>query len=464
MPLIPIGLWLALSVALVGCAVAPDNLGRYRWLLLAGVGIAVGGSIALAVTTPAGPLPRFYGGLTYDSLARLLLPPLWIGAGVAIGGALFLPSGRYEPSIGALATATATAGVLSANALLTIALLQAGALIVLAGLLAHDEGLAVHPLLNVATSLKFLTLSVVSSACLVMALLLSSFFELNQDRVELPRIIAAVLVVGFGLAAGAMPFYFHIPDLFDAAPALSSVSLAGPVQCLAFVYLLRTIGNGPWLLTDQHVSNALVGGALAGAVLASIMAFGQRRLNRILAFNAIREVGWIAFGLASASRAGWTGALIVLAIRCVAQPLLLVTARAAQQCAGEVELNKLGELAGLLPLMAFAWSAAAFASVGLPPAGSFWGLAALLRASAASGGLAVAAMLISGLLAFWRLGQVTHAVFWRRARAVVEGERRLSTAGLLFAAAGLALGVAGLLPRLLGTPTSQALAGFAFLR
>jgi formate hydrogenlyase subunit 3/multisubunit Na+/H+ antiporter MnhD subunit len=462
-PLGLIGLWLLLSLVLVACSTFPGSLHRLRWLLLAAVVVVLAVSITLVWRGQPELPPRFHGGLTFDEVAHLLLPPLWIGSAIAIATALFMPSGRYEPAIGALTAAAATAGVLSANALLTIALLQAGALIVLAGLLVHDEGLSGHPLLNVATSLKFLTLTVISGACLVMALLLANFYAINQDRLELTRIIAAVIVVGFGLAAGAMPFYFHLPDLFDAAPTLATVSLVGPMQCLAFVYLIRTIGNGPWLLTDEHVSNALIGGALAGALLASVLAFGQRRLNRVLAFNAMREVSWIAFGLASASRTGWIGALVLLAVRCVSQPVLLAAARVVQQRTGEAEVDKLGELAKVLPFVTFAWLAAAFASLGLPPAGTFWGLAALLRVSLAAGGLVTAALLASGLLGLWRLGQLTYAVFWRRARGFVDTAPQPLVSSWILAAAGASLVVAGVVPRLLQTSIDQLLAGFPFL-
>ena len=464
MPVALVGLWLVLSLVLVVCSAFPASLRRGRWPLLALVAAVLAGSLALAWRTSPEGLPRYHGGLTFDQLAQLLLPPLWTGVAIAIGAALFLPGGRYEPAIGALATAAATAGVVSANALLTIALLQACALIVLAGLLVHDEGLSGHPFLNVATSLKFLTLTIVSGACLVMALLLANFYAINQDRAELPRIIAAVLVVGFGLAVGAIPFYFHLPDVFEAAPTLATVALAGPMQCLAFVYLVRTIGNGPWLLTDHHVSDVLVAGGLGGALLAAVLAFGQRKVNRMLAFNAMREVGWIAFGLASASRAGWGGALLLLAVRCVGEPALLVTARAAQQRAGEVELDKLGELGKVLPWAAFGWSAAALASLGIPPAGSMWGLAALLRTAAGIGWLAAAALVLAGLLGFWRLGQVTYAVFWRRARSYVESAPGPQVAGWLMAVTGAGLLAAGFAPVLLRAPIDQLLAGLTFLR
>ncbi len=464
MLLILIGLWLGLGLLLVACSARPDLLLRARWMLALAVAGVLAGSLYLAWQGQVEPFTRWRSGLVFDGLAQLLLPPLWAGAALSILVALFTPNGRYEPAIAALSAAVGTAGVVSDNALLTVALLEAGALVILAGLLVHDQGLAGHPLLNIATSLKYLTLTIVSAACLVMALLLASFYTVNPDRAELPRIIAAVLVVGFGLAAGAMPFYFHVPDLFDAAPALDLTSLTGPLQCMAFVYLIRTAGNGPWLLTDQHVASVLAAGALGGSVLASVMAFGQPRLNRALAFNAIREVGWIAFGLAAASQAGWRGALILLAARCVAQPVLVLAGRLAQAQRETPELSKMGGLAAAMPFTAVAWCAASFSSIGLPPSVSSWGLASLLSASREAGPLAMAALLLSALLSLWRLGQVTYLAFWGPSAVVAEHRVEQPPAGWLLAAAGLGVGIGGVLPRLLQAPVDHLLAGFPFLR
>ncbi len=464
MPLALIGLWLVLSAVLVAVALVPNGFETYRWPVLLAVVVVLGGSIAIAYQTPVEPIPRWRGGLAFDSLAQLLLPAVWTGVAGATAVALFLPTGRYEPAIAALSSAAATAGILSANPLMTIALLEAGALIILAGLLVHDEGLMGHPLLNVATGIKFLTLTIVSTACLVMALLLASFFTLNPDRTELARIIAAVFVVGFGLAIGAMPFYFHVPDVFEAAPALATTSMAGPLQCLAFVYLMRTVSNGPWLLTDQHVSDVLMAGGLAGALLAAIMAFGQSRLNRVLAFNAIRELGWIGFGLASLSVSGWRGALILLSVRCVSQPLLVIVAKLVQSRRQEVELDKLGSLAKLLPLTTFGWCAGLFASVGLPPAASFWGLAALFGTAVANGRLAVFVLGLTGVLALWRMGQVTYAMFWRRSAAIAGVPPEAPAPSWALAALALGLGFAGVVPRVLDMPIGHVLAGIPFLR
>src|SRR5581483_2962352 len=316
-----------------------------------------------------------------------------------------------------------------------------GAVLVLAGLVVYSPRTEANPLLIVATALKFITLNVVGAACLVMALLLSTFYALNQDRLELPRIIAAVFVVGFGLAAGAMPFYFHYPDVFDAAPSLVTTSLIGPLQCLAFVYLVRTAGNGPWLLADNHVVGVLVFGALGGSVLAALLTFGQRTVNRVLAFNAIRETGWIVFGIASATVLGWTGALTFLAARTVSGPLLLAAVAFFQN-----HSVKLEGTARLLPIATFGWCVGVLATVGIPPAANFWGLRDLFRSSLVFGSSAPALLLLSALLALWRFGRLTATVFSGSPDAGTE--REPAAPSWVLGSLGFGILFAGVVPRL----------------
>jgi formate hydrogenlyase subunit 3/multisubunit Na+/H+ antiporter MnhD subunit len=463
-PLIPLGLWLGLSLLLIALALAPLEPRDFRWPVSCAVVVVLGGSLALVWGSQPDPLARWRGGFSFDELAHLLLPPLWTGMAGVLISSQFLHAGHYEPAIASLSTTAATAGILAGNALFMVAMLQAAALIILCGLLVNDQGLAVHPLLNVATALKYVTLTIVSAACLVMGLLLGAFYAINPDRLELPRIIAVLLVIGFGLAVGAVPFYFHIPDLFDAAPTLAIISFAGPLQCLAFTYLIRSAGNAPWLLADDHVAGVLVVGAAFGALLTSVMAFGQRRLNRLLAFNALREISWIMLGIASLSRAGWAGALIFLAGRCIAQPLLLIIASVAQARGGQAEVEQLGGLARVLPLATVAWIAAALASAGAPPTAGFWGLERLVQGSFGISPPMAILLLASAALAAWRLAHVTLRTFWGLLPQGANSAAEAPVPAWTFACTAGGLMFAGFVPRLLNTPVDHLLASFPFLR
>ena len=466
MSLPAIGAWLALALLLAAFALAPGGLERYRWLVTAAVVMTLAASLALAWGAAPQGFPHWQGALVFDDLAHFILPPLWTGISAAMLVCLFLPGTRYDLPLAALSTAASTAGILSANPLLAVTLLQASALLILAGLVIPAERPGGNALLSIATALKYITLTVLSAACLVMALLLANFFALNQDRIELPRIVASVLVIGFGLAVGAMPFYFHLPDICDSAPPITTAAMLGPLQALAFVYLIRTIGNGPWLLADDHVISVLAYGAAAGSTLAAILAVGQRRLQRVLAFNAIREIGWLALGIGSATRAGWNAALILLAVRCLGQPLLVSCGALFQSSGDETSSDGLAGAARLFPVATMGWCVGVLASVGFPPAASFWGVEALARAALLVGWPALVLLLGSGLLALWRFGQLTMPAFRASAAAsaIAGGGPELPPiAGVIGSlAVGLLLG--GVLPRLFTSPVNDVLSAFAFLR
>ncbi|MBV9119351.1 MAG: hypothetical protein JOZ39_01490, partial [Chloroflexi bacterium] len=485
-----VGAWLALSLILGGLAASRPGPAQTRWPATIAILATLAACLLLAWTAPIERFPHAQGALVFDALAQLLLPPLWTGTALAMAACLYLPSARYDVAIAAVSVAAATAGILSANPLLTVALLQASALFVLAGLVVHAERPGGNPVLSIATSIKYVTLMVVSAACLIMALLLANFYALNQDRTDLPRVIAAVLVTGFGLAVGAMPFYFHLPDILDSGPAATGIAMLGPLQTLAFVYLIRTLGNGPWLLADEHVVQVLTYGAAAGALVAGLLAFGQRRLPRLLAFNSIREVGWIALGIATASRSGWSGALILLGARCLIEPILVVAAAIVEQATGDLALSKLLGLGRLLPITALGWLVAAMGSVGIPPAMSFWGISDVVRGFSPAGAAGVGLLVASGALSLGRLAQVALAGLWKPVEnlplalpaagasspAELGSGRRVALRPVtrprlepllpasLLAVLAVGLLLAGLAPRLFSGPVAGTLNSFPFLR
>ena len=79
------------------------------------------------------------------------------------------------------------------------------------------------------------------------------------------------------------------------------------------------------------------------------------------------------------------------------------------------------------------------------------------------GALATLALLLSALLALWRLGQVTYSTFWGPSAIVAERSIETPSAGWIMAGAGGGLVFAGLVPRLLQAPIDQLLASFPFL-
>ncbi|MDE3077099.1 MAG: hypothetical protein KGJ86_16915, partial [Chloroflexota bacterium] len=207
-------LWLLLTLVLLASAQLAPSRQTYRTAAFVSVVVTLTIAYSLVWSTAATTMERWTSGLNFDNLGKLLLPPLWSILGITIIVALFTGAPKLFPALGAFMATVVTASLLSANALFLVAMLQVAVVVTLLGLFLGLDPHGPDAVLRLATSLKYLTLSVISGACLVVALLLISFYTLNHDRVELPRIIASLMVVGFGLAVAAIPFYFHLPDLF----------------------------------------------------------------------------------------------------------------------------------------------------------------------------------------------------------------------------------------------------------
>lgn len=457
-------LWLILTIVLFVVGKSDLTRGNYRLATTIAVGIALLISFVLVWTSVPSAMVAWGSGLTFDCLGLLLLPSLWTVLGVSLLFSAFTDVPRSTlPLIGFMGTIT-TAGLLSSNALFLVVMLQAGTLVIILGLFVGIGSRSSDAILRIATSLKYITLSVVSAATLVVALLLASFYAINQDRVELPRIIVSLLLVGFGLSVAAFPFYFHLPDLFDAAPPVISALLVGPLQTMAFVYLIRTFENGPWLLGDPHVTNVLALGGLGGALAAGIMAYGQTSLNRVLALTSVQEVGWIVFGLGSATVSGWTGALAFLSVRLVAKPLLVLAVGAAQQAIRERGSRQGVQLFSTSPAVAVTVAIGAMSLVGFPLTAGFWGLKPLFQAAGGIGGMTQVVFVASVLLAFATYLRIGRGLFGRPEKAAPPPPRHAWGASAMLAAAAAGVVVVGLVPSVMLGALSPVFASLPFLR
>ncbi|MHB8618937.1 MAG: proton-conducting transporter transmembrane domain-containing protein [Chloroflexota bacterium] len=465
-----IAIWLALGPLLLalgrlGIPFASAAL-SWRLLALALTAAALVASLVLGWTAPAVPFARWSQGLLFDSVARVLLPPLWIAAAAIISVSIYSEVGsRVLPALAAFVAAVATAGILSSSALLTIMAIQVGAFATLAGLLLGQGSQPADGLFRVATSLKFLTLSVVAASSLLVSLVLANFYSANQDHAELPRIVASLLVVGFGITVAAAPFYFHLPDLLDASPPVVSALLLGPLQCLAFVYVIRTFSSDPWLLADDHVSSILTVGALAGALLAGLLGLGQGGTVRLIAFSSVQEAGWLAFGLGSASTLGWQGSIALLAVRTVAKPMLLLsTGQILGPGPGRLQSVE-RKLWGSALLLTLVWCVGVGTTLGIPPAGGFWGMSRLIRESIALGPLPAGLLVASLALSVAAYGRVVVRPLRARLappRFSLARSEAVPTVVLVALAGGLV--VAGLLHGGFGANINYVVQGFPFLR
>ena len=238
----------------------------------------------------------------------------------------------------------------------------------------------------------YLAMTHLATAALVVAfaILASSsgstdFASFGRAAASLPPVgrdvVFALVLVGFGTKAGAIPFHVWLPRAHPVAPSHVSALMSG-VMIKAGIYGivrfgLEILGPGP-----EWWGILVLGIGVASAVLGVLYALMEHDLKRLLAFHSIENIGIILIGLGVALLAASHGAVALALVALTAalfhtlnhalfKSLLFLAAGSVQAAAGSRDLNLLGGLARVMPVTALAFGIGAAAISGLPPLNGF---------------------------------------------------------------------------------------------
>jgi hydrogenase-4 component B len=170
------------------------------------------------------------------------------------------------------------------------------------------------------------------------------------------RTTAEVLLLGgFAVKAGLVPFQVWLPRGYSAAPGPARAIMAGVCVNVAFYGMWRTlalVGRAPGWLTGA----LLVLGALS-ALLGIAHAAVQNRLSRVIAYSSIENTGLIVTGFGVALTGAATGdrrlvaagllaATLQVVAHTVAKSLLFTSSAGIEAATGHDDLEELRGSAG----------------------------------------------------------------------------------------------------------------------
>jgi hydrogenase-4 component B len=137
-----------------------------------------------------------------------------------------------------------------------------------------------------------------------------------------------LLLAGFAIKAGLVPFQIWLPRGYAAAPGPARAIMAGVCVNVAFYGMWRTLallGRAPgWL-----VGTVLVLGALS-ALLGIAHAAVQNRLSRVIAYSSVENTGLIVTGFGVALTGAAVGDRSLIAVGLLAATLQMVAHTAAK--------------------------------------------------------------------------------------------------------------------------------------
>ena len=158
------------------------------------------------------------------------------------------------------------------------------------------------------------------------SIMLASFAHVPGGAVRTTAYV--LLLTGFAVKAGLVPFQVWLPRGYAAAPGPARAIMAGVCVNVAFYGMWRTLallGRAPgWLVGGLLVLGAL--SALLGIAHAAV----QNRLSRVIAYSSIENTGLIVTGFGVALTGAATGDRRLLAAGLLAATLQIVAHTAAK--------------------------------------------------------------------------------------------------------------------------------------
>jgi multicomponent Na+:H+ antiporter subunit D len=164
--------------------------------------------------------------------------------------------------------------------------------------------------------------------------------------------------------------------------------------------------------------------ALVTMIVGILGAIAQTEIKRMLSFTLVSHIGYMIFGVALATTAGYAGAIFYTAHHITIQTTLFLVLGLVEVRAGSTSLARLGELAALSPLLGILFFVPAMNLAGIPPFSGFVGKVGLLDAGVQHGGV-LAYVLVGGgvvtsLLTLYAMAKVWNRAFWRPLRTEAD--------------------------------------------
>ncbi|MFD0961782.1 Na+/H+ antiporter subunit D [Paenibacillus chungangensis] len=296
-------------------------------------------------------------------------------------------------------------------------------------------------------SLKYILINILSSALFVAAIaylygvvgtlnmadLSQRVAEAGQDGVL--NVIAILFMIVFSLKAGLFLF-FWLPGSYSAPPAAITALFGALLTKVGLYALLRT-----FTLIFYHepsITHEWMGW-MAGATMA-LGAFGAlayKDIPRILNYNVVISIGFIAFGLTAANKDSLDGAVLYLVHDMLAKALLFILGGIVIAAARTTKLNGMGGLIKTYPYLGWMFFVTALAIAGIPPLSGFPGKMMILRGGLQNEQFWLAALsLASSFIVLYSLMRVFMSAFWGEERQVpvMSGKQQRA---MLIPAAGL---------------------------
>ncbi len=180
------------------------------------------------------------------------------------------------------------------------------------------------------------------------------------------------LFMGAIAKAGAMPLHSWVPAIaVPTHPPVMAFLPAALDKLLGIYFLARLVLDIFIIRTGSGLSLMMMIVGSATIIFAVMMALVQHNLKKLLSFHAVSQVGYMILGVGSGIPIAIVGGLFHMLNNAIYKGGLFLSAGAVEKRVGTTDLDKLGGLAGLMPVTFITTLIAALSISGVPPFNGF---------------------------------------------------------------------------------------------
>ena len=201
---------------------------------------------------------------------------------------------------------------------------------------------------------------------------LQAYIDQHPINAHMQDMIFLLLLVGFGILVGLVPFHSWAPPGYASAPPATAMLHAGILKKFAIYGLIRIAI--PMLHDGFQTCLPIILTLLAGNFLyAGFITLAQKELPTMIGFSSVMHMGYLFLGVACWNVIGVSGAVVLMVAHGLSAALLFGLSGEITHRSGENRFAELGGLAQRAPLLAVLFSFASMASMGVPGLANFAG-------------------------------------------------------------------------------------------
>ena len=237
---------------------------------------------------------------------------------------------------------------------------------------------------RIAATFKFFIYTFVGSLLMLVGLIylqsltpdrsfdIKAFYSIALDS-KTQNWIFWLMFVAFAIKIPVFPFHSWQPDTYEQSPTAVTMVLSGIMVKMGLFAVIR------WLLPVLPTASFAYGEkmismwAIAGMIYASLLAWRQDDMKRLIAYSSIAHLGLMVVAIFSISELSMQGVMLQMFNHGINILGLWVVVEILERKYGTRKLSELGGLAQKAPAMAMLFVVVALANIALPLTNAFVG-------------------------------------------------------------------------------------------